>query len=147
MKEGEVEGIITSGITAAERGDTAFALTCLEKASSQQSSPLVSSYLAYCLAKEQRQFEKALSLCREAMEEEPAKSVHYLNLGRVYVLCGQKREAIKTFRNGLLFENNRLIRGELDRLGWRNPPVIAALKREHPLNKFLGMLLRKLQLR
>jgi hypothetical protein len=47
-----------------------------------------------------------LELCEEAIEDDPGVSLHYLNLGRVLVASGMKREAIKAFRNGLLYGKN-----------------------------------------
>ena len=70
--------------------------------------------------------------------------MHYLNLGRVYLTVGDKYAAIKAFRNGLLHEKNQLIAEELNRIGWRDLPVFTDLPREHPLNRYLGKLLKKL---
>ncbi|KAF0218495.1 MAG: hypothetical protein FD174_2795 [Geobacteraceae bacterium] len=147
MSDKELADLISQGVEAVEDGDTAFGLVCLEKASMHYKAPIICSYLAYCIAKERCQFEEAISLCKEAMVEEPADSMHYLNLGRVYVVSGQKKEAIRMFRNGLLFEDNKLIREELNRIGWRDLPPIPALGREHSLNKYLGIVLKKLRLR
>ncbi|MSM41067.1 MAG: tetratricopeptide repeat protein [Geobacter sp.] len=87
---------------------------------------------------EKGELDKARELCLAAIEQEPGKSVHYLNLGRIYVRTGRKREAIRTFRDGLLFENNQRIVDELTALGWRDLPVFPSLGREHWLNRLLG---------
>jgi tetratricopeptide (TPR) repeat protein len=88
------------------------------------------------------EFEQAIELCREAIDEEPGKSVNYLYLGRVYVAAGRKKEAIRIFRDGLLFEANARIDEELARLGWRDLPPFQSLGREHILNRMMGRIMR-----
>ena len=135
------------GMEAVDRGDTKVGLTCLESLYAAGHDPVLSSYYAVCLAKERGELQKALLLCREAMEDDPGNALHYLNLGRVLVAAQRKREAIKAFRDGLLYGKNGLIRKELDMLGWRRPPVISSLGREHPVNKCLGRILIMLRFR
>lgn len=135
------------GMEAVDRGDTKVGLACLESMYEAGHDPVLASYYAVCLAKERGELQKALLLCGEAMEDDPGNSLHYLNLGRVLVAAERKREAIKAFRDGLLYGKNGLIRKELDMLGWRKPPVISGLGREHPVNKCLGKILVMLRLR
>lgn len=139
--------LIQKGIAALEGGNTLVALMHFEDAAKQGSTPTVSSYLAYCLAKERRQLPKAVSLCMSAMQQEPTRSLHHLNLGRIYLLAGQKTKAIQVFRKGLKLERNQQIIDELKGLGVRRPPVLKALNRGHPLNKVLGIMFRKLGMR
>jgi predicted Zn-dependent protease len=135
------------GVGAVDNGDTRNGLSCLENLFNAEPEPKVASYYAVCLAKERRDVEQALELCDAAIEEDPGNPVHYLNLGRIYLATGMKREAIKAFRDGLLHGKNLLISRELEKLGWRNPAVIASLGREHPINRILGKVLDKLGLR
>jgi len=143
----ELNALLERGIKAAEKGNTLMALVHFEDAAKLDDSPLIRSYLAFCLAKERRQLQKAAALCREALQQEPANPLHYLNLGRIYLLAGQKNLAIRTFRQGLKNGRNPLIVKELKLLGLRKPPVLQTLGREHPLNKYLGMLLNRLGMR
>jgi hypothetical protein len=53
----------------------------------------------------------------------------------------------KSFRDGLLYGKSPLIIRELEKLGWRDLPVIPSLGREHPLNRILGQLLKRLRLK
>jgi tetratricopeptide (TPR) repeat protein len=110
-------------------------------------SPEILSNLAYCLAKEEDEFDTAVSLCNEAIETDSANVIHYLNLGRVYLLSGKKAEAIRVFRDGLLYEDNKKIKDELKKLGWRKLPIISFLPREHFLNRCFGSLLHRSRLR
>jgi hypothetical protein len=81
------------------------------------------------------------------MAREPDNSVHWLNLGRVFLFQGRKIEAIKTFREGLKLNSEPRIIEELQKLGTRKLPVIPFLHRTNPLNKILGIVLQLLKLR
>ncbi len=143
----KAEKLLSDGIKELDRGNTRLALTHFEEAAELEDAPVICSYLAFCLAKERREFEKAILLCREAIRDDSANSLHYLNLGRVHLLCGDKKEAIRVFRDGLLRGENRQIKAELSRLGWRKVPVIPCLRREHFLNRYLGVFLTRCKIR
>lgn len=98
MKDQEFQELLGRGITAADQGNTLVALLHLEDAARYGSTPTLSSYLGYCLARERHQFKKGLGLCLEALKQEPEQLVHHLNLGRIYLAAGDKVLAIKTFR-------------------------------------------------
>lgn len=147
MPDNELNNTIKQGISAMEKGNTLTALIHFENAARRGDSPVVRSYLAVCLAKERRQVQKAVALCTGALQEEPNNPVHYLNLGRIYLLAGQKNKAILTWRRGLRFGRNQYIVNELKHLGMRRPPVLESLGREHPLNRYLGILFKKLGIR
>lgn len=147
MPEIELNSLIRKGLAEIDKGNTMMALIHFEEAAKLDSSPLVRSHLAFCLARERRQLQKAATLCNEALQEEPGNPVHYLNLGRIYLLAGQKNRAIQTWRRGLRSGRNPQIVGELKRLGLRKPPVLKSLGREHPVNKYLGLVLQKMGMR
>jgi hypothetical protein len=147
MTAAEAEELFSKGIAAVDKGDTVFGMVCLEKLFAYGESPLLSSYFAVCLAREREEFGRAYALLSGAQRVEPAEPVHYLNLGRVHLACGEKRQAIKVFRDGLLFRDDPRIRQELNRIGWRNPRVFSRLSREHFLNRYLGIIGSKLGFR
>ncbi len=67
-----------------------------------------------------------------------------LNLGRAHLAIGEKEEAIKAFKLGLRADpENKELLGELKKLGVRKSPPVPFLKRNNPINKYLGMLLRR----
>lgn len=148
MSSRESEELFAKGVKAADKGNWVAALACFEKVVQSGGNPAGASYLAVCIARERGQFNKADMLCKEALEREPDNPVHYLNLGRIFLLQSRKIEAIQTFREGLRRGgvDQRIIE-ELNRLGTRKGPVIAFLKRDNPINKYLGILLTKLRLR
>lgn len=142
-----VAQLLNEGLEALEAGNSHVALQQFEAAAVLDEDPKILSYLAFCIAKERRDFRKATALCREAIEEDPGSSIHYLLLGRIQLLNDRKQDAIRTFRNGLLREKNRSIKEELNQLGVRKYPVISSLPREHLVNRFLGKLLTRLRIR
>jgi len=147
MNDTEAERLFAKGLEALAGSNTLSALSCFEKAINIKYSPVISSYYAFCIAKERGQVSKAISLCKEAIKKEPNNSLPYLNLGRIYLIDNNKADAIKTFREGLNYEANQQIVDELNRLLIRKQPIVTFLKRSNPINKYLGIILKKLRLR
>jgi tetratricopeptide (TPR) repeat protein len=147
MSKVDAEELFTMGMESLKNGDTGAALDSLEKAVIQERNPLYCSNLAICLAKEKRDFKRALSLCNEAIKKDPKNSLHFLNLGRVHLMANQKKDAIRIFNMGLRYGENRDIIAELKRFDRRRPPPIPFLNRNNPVNKFLGKLTYRLGLR
>ncbi len=143
----KLERLLEKGVEAISQGKTTSALSYFEKAFNLGNSPVIISYFAFCIAKERGQVSKAISLCSEAIRKDPQNPIHYLNLGRIYLLADIKFDAVKILREGLKYEENQQIIDELNRLGARKPPIFPFLKRSNPLNKCLGLLLKKLRLR
>lgn len=135
--------LIARGEKALANGETLVALMHFERASALRNVPVARSALGYCLAKERQQYQKALTLCREALAEEPSDPRHYYHLGRIYLLTRQKAQAIAAFRRGLKLQRYQPIIDELRRLGVRKPPVFGSLPRDHVLNKTFGKLLTR----
>jgi tetratricopeptide (TPR) repeat protein len=143
----EAGRLLEKGIEDLTQGNILSALSHCEKAFNIENSPLISSYYAFCMAKERGQFSKAISLCTEAIRKEPQNPLLYLNLGRIYHLSNKIADAVKIFREDLKCEVNHQIVDELTTLGTRKPPIIPFLKRSNPFNKYLGIVLKKLRLR
>jgi tetratricopeptide (TPR) repeat protein len=135
------------GVSALAVEDTLTALACLERAIRLRDHPGWHSYLGYCVAKERGQFRKGLELCLSSLEAEPDHPGHFLNLGRVHLLSGDKVEAMRVLREGMTRGRSPELVQLLDSLGTRNSPLIPMLSRKNPLNRYLGMLLSRLGLR
>ena len=143
----EIENPFDEGLKELSSGRPDLALGFFEKAVETENTPLVCSYLAYCRARIKGEYREALDLCMEARKEEPKNSEIYLNLGRVHLLAGNRKQAIQVFRLGLRHEKNNRIINELNALGQRRPPPIPFLQRSNPINKFLGKLMARLSRR
>ena len=140
MKTEHANQHLVNAIHAAEQGQTLLALMELERLSEQSPSPALWSYLGYCLARERQQYRHGQGLCQQALQQDPSNTLHYLNLGRIYLLTGQKAKAIQIFRHGLKLGSDRRILGELKSLGLRRTPVFSSLQRSHLFNRFAGKL-------
>ena len=138
---------IAAGEKALAAGETLVALMHFETAHQLQPLPEVKSALGYCLAKERRQYQQALALCRSALEADPADPRHYYHLGRIYLLGNRKAQAITAFRRGLKVRRHQPIIDEMRRLGVRKPPVFTTLPREHLFNRSVGALFARIGLR
>jgi tetratricopeptide (TPR) repeat protein len=147
MVNPEAKQLFSKGVQELTDGKTLAALSCFEKALAIEDDPLISSFFAFCIAKERGEIRKAISLCNAAIKKEPENSFHYLNIGKIYLIKKDMEEAINIFRQGLHYEENQQITDELNRLGARKPLVIHFLKRRNIINKYLGMILSRLKLR
>lgn len=147
MIDANPEALFNKGLASLNRNEWTAALACFEKAAGLRNTPIHNSYLALCIARERGQTHRGIALCNASIDAEPDNPVHYLNLGKIYQLQGKPEEAISAFRNGLNRGANDQIVEELKRIGTRRPPPISFLDRDHPLNKYLGIILARLGLR
>ncbi len=84
-----VKELFEKGKRLLKGGDTLGALVCFEKALKIASNIEIESFYAFCIAKERGKFQRAMELLNACLEKEPSNSVHYLNLGRVYLLLNE----------------------------------------------------------
>lgn len=102
------------------------------------------SYHGLALGLARRQLDRALELCRSAAKEEFCNPEHYHNLARLHIAFGFKGEGIRYLRRGLMIDPSyEPITDELRRLGVRRRPPLGFLRRQHPLNRWLGRALGK----
>lgn len=134
----QMDNLLKKGIEAAEKGYIHSAQVFLGQVAEKRETPELLSYLAYCQAKGQGRMHSAAQVCRDAIKQEPNNPTHYLILGRIMLLNGDKASAIAAFRQGLKTGSDIRIVNELNKLGLRRPPVIKILRRNHLLNRWLG---------
>lgn len=130
-----------------DRNNILAALASLERALSIWDDPLWHSRLGFCIAKERGQLTQAFELCRTALEHDPGNPLHFLYLGKVYLVAGNTYEALQALRQGMIHGGSPEIERELDAIGTRKSPVIASLTRGNLLNKYLGIIFGRLGLR
>ncbi|GAC1467216.1 MAG: tetratricopeptide repeat protein [Desulfuromonadaceae bacterium] len=130
-----------------DRCNVLAALVCLERALSIWNDPLWHSRLGFCIAKQRGHLTGAFELCRTAIEHDPGNPLHYLYLGKVYLVAGNTYEALQTFRHGMILGGSPELERMLDVIGTRKSPVISFLSRDNLLNKFLGIILGRFGLR
>ena len=127
--------------------DTLTALSHLERALKLEDRAGWYSYLGYCIARERGQQRKGLEFCLSSLAAEPDNPEHFLNLGRVHLLAGDRVEALRLLREGINKGDSPGIVQLLESLGRRRQPVLPALSRTNPVNKYLGIILGRFGLR
>lgn len=139
----ETNDLIENGIRMARQGNYGAALRLFDEDLCFTQHPAAMSYYALCLATVEGNFDKAVSLCLIAAEKEFYNPDIYLNMGRVFLLNGQKSVAVKAFRKGLKIDNTHApLMAEMKRLGLRRRPLLSFLPRQSMVNKYLGLLAR-----
>jgi tetratricopeptide (TPR) repeat protein len=130
-----------------DQNNVLAALASLERALVIWDDPLWHSRLGFCIAKERGHLTRAFELCHVSIEHDPNNPLHYLYLGKVYLVAGNTFEALQSFRQGMTLGGNPELERVLAAIGTRKSPVISFLSRDNLLNKFLGIILARLGLR
>lgn len=147
MKNTTVDTVLNQVTKAMDSGAYDVALMYIDQAPELADVPIVISYRAYCMAKGLGRVRDAIALCRDTIQQDQYDPRHYLILGRLLLLSGQKTQAIKIFRAGLKHGRNSEIILELKDMGVRKTPVFSNIERSHPLNRTAGKLLTMVGLR
>jgi hypothetical protein len=80
-----------------------------------------------------------VDLCREAVDAESYNPDLHLNLGRVLVAAGRRKEGWHALQRGLeVDEGHEGLRRAVAAMGTRQRPPVPFLARSHPVNKMLG---------
>lgn len=143
LKIEEAEKYFELARKALDEENFTTALVHLEKALELHDDPDWHSFAGLCIAMERGDFQVGEHLCRASIDHDEGNPVYYLNLAKVYLKAGKKREALDILREGMAKGGNERILALLLQLGTRNPPLFPFLKRNHPLNKFFGKLLHR----
>lgn len=130
-----------------DRNNVLAALASLERALAIWDDPHWHSRLGFCIAKERGHLTRAFELCHSAIEREPGNPLHYLYLGKIYLIAGNTYEALQTFRHGMTLGDKSELEEALNSCGTRKGPVISFLSRSNPLNKYLGIILTRFGMR
>ncbi len=144
---GEAEKEFERARAALAGENSVEALGHLEKALKLYDNPTWYSYLGYCIAKERGQIKKGVELCLNSMAHDKDNPAHYHYLGKIHLISGNKEEALRVFREGMVKGGDNEIEQELIEFGMRKPPLFSRLPRGNPLNRYLGLILSRLGLR
>lgn len=97
------------------------------------------SYYGLCLGLERNELREALRFCREAVTLEGYNPDLRCNLGRILMKAGRRKEAHQALLRGLSLQADHVdLRRALKSMGLRRRPPVPFLRRNHPLNVFLG---------
>lgn len=144
MKSATDNDVAVAGIQATEEGNTPLALRCFRQIPEAEMSPLVRSYYALCLAREQKAFNPALDLANQALRDDHTDPLIYLNLGRIYLASGHESKAMETFRRGLRWQQHPLLLRRVEVLCTRRRTLFPFLKRTNPFNVLAGKLFSRI---
>jgi tetratricopeptide (TPR) repeat protein len=136
------------------KNETKKALKLLDEALAQHPDNLyLISYKGYLEADVHKNFEQGIMTCQKAIKDMKEKlpfgeefllPFFYLNLGKAYVAAGRRREAFIAFDKVMEKDpENRELGNILKKIGSRRKPFVRFLRRSHPINKYMGMLLHK----
>lgn len=146
-RNSEAQEQLSLATSAMDKKNYRVALAELEKIPPFARTPSVLSAYALCLAEAKGTYKTATNLCHEAIKKEPKNPEHYFRQGKILLLANRKKDAIWVLRMGLRHGKHTGIIDCLGKLGIRRPPPIQFLDRSNPLNKYLGLLLSRLNLR
>jgi tetratricopeptide (TPR) repeat protein len=117
------------------------------------SDPLLVSYCGCLYSVVGKKHKEGIKMCKDAikyldssvsLEREVYYPALYLNLGRAYLGAGKKRDAVAAFNLGLHADpKDQEIIKELKKLGSRRRPPVPFLNRSNPINKYIGLLIRR----
>lgn len=141
----QLKSLLRQGILAVQQRDWEEAYDVLGEAlddyrhRGEKIPALLLSYYALALGMHTRKFKQAIEFCQSALASEPTRVEHYANLAQLYHAAGFRRKAVEAVERGLQIDASyhRLLQLRAT-LGWRRPPVISSLSRDHWLNVFLG---------
>jgi hypothetical protein len=134
-----------SNADCAPRSNTLEPPLLFRHALSSDAPPASLSALGLSIAANKGDHPQGVVLCKEAIRLAP-EPIHYYHLGKVYLLSGKKHLALHAFRKGLKFGYHHGLAREIERLGFRRPPILPFLGRKHPLNRYAGILFTRLRL-
>jgi len=125
------------------------AVRCAEKAVElAPDNPAYVSLLGLLIARERGQLKRGLELAHQAVERGERDPDLCLNLASIYVKAERRDEAVRWIDAGLeRAPAHEGLRDTRKKLGVRRPPVLRFLPRNHPVNKMLGLMARRLRLR
>ncbi|MBU5636936.1 dihydrofolate reductase [Geomonas sp. Red69] len=135
------------GVEALNRQLYFLARCCFGQAQALEDAPETASDLAFSQAKSGGDCHEALKLAEQALRAAPDNLRVRLNLGRILILTGEKGKGLETLRKGVQMGGGQEFYTELAKCGTRGTPPIKSLPRSHPLNRYLGILMHRLNMR
>ncbi|GAW66889.1 dihydrofolate reductase [Geoanaerobacter pelophilus] len=135
------------GLEALNRQLFFLARRCFEQAQALEENPETASDLAFSLIKSGGEARQAREMAEKALWQEPKNIRIILNTGRVLILSGDKSKGLDTLRKGVKAGGGPEFLAELARCGTRKLQPIKSLPRSHPLNRYLGLMLHRMNLK
>lgn len=119
------------------------------------SDPFLLSYYGSLVASVGKDPKNGIRICKDSISllegsvpfgSDFFRPFFLLNLGRAYLASGDKAEALNVFTEGLRLDpENRDILREWKKMGVRRRSPVSFLGRGNPINKYLGILFRRIR--
>jgi tetratricopeptide (TPR) repeat protein len=105
---------------------------------------LTFSYYGLCLARTApTRAAEAASFCEIAIQKEPTRAEHYVNLAYIWLAGHQRQKMVNALERGLAaLPKSKSIKALREEIGIRGAPPLRFLSRENKLNEALGKFLR-----
>jgi hypothetical protein len=106
---------------------------------------LMFSYYGLCLARTApTRAAEAASFCELAVQKEPSRVEHYVNLVRIWQAGRQRLKMIQALERGVdALPKSSILKALWEEIGMRKAPPLSFLPRENKVNAALGKLLRR----
>lgn len=140
MAEIEVVNSFKQGVQLLKGGYPQKALLELRRCVEIDSkNPYYLSFLGLAIARSEKKWAEAISLCETALQLKRKEIQLHLNLAEVYMASGRRDSAIATLDQAReSFGRNARLMKARSRAEKRQSPIIPFLNRQHMLNKALG---------
>ena len=97
------------------------------------------SYYGLCVALVQRHYAEGVKYCQISIRANALDPDHLYNLARIYFERDDRRHTIEAISKGLrLAPRHKRLNALLEEIGRRRKPVIPFLRRNNPINIWLG---------
>ena len=103
------------------------------------------SLLGLSMARAKVEIKKAEKYCIEAIKMHPSKADYYNNLAELYMIARKRNKAVMVLERGVkVCKNKKPLLDQWKKLGMRESPPLPFLSRSNPVNKYLGILRKKI---
>ena len=134
------------GLTLLRRHRPEQALRHMRRAVAlEENNPDYLSFFGVAIAQAEKKWATAELYCRRALRMKHNEGRLHVNLAEVYLGAGRRQDAVQTLKTGLACAKRRghLIRA-FCKLGVRQAPLLPFLDRNHFLNRYSGIVRRRL---
>jgi Flp pilus assembly protein TadD len=139
-EQSEAIQLFRFGLAHLRDGQSFEALAAFRQAASMEpQNPYFLSYYGLALGQASRSWEEAEALCLAALRMKRQIPQLHLNLADLYRCRGRVADAVETLSDAMKYtgRDSRVI-DALSRFGARKAPVLTFLRRNHPVNRYLG---------
>lgn len=141
------EWLCKRGVELLESGDRLRALSTFEMAYELKQTPEIRSFYGMLAATERGLIKTGIELCNSSIEDDPSNPIHYINLSKLLYSVERKSDAVDVMLKASTLGPSEEVSKWIRVVGLRKRPVFPFLARSNTINKYTGLILRRLGLR